>query len=107
IRVPTDIGGAYDLANSDRYQFQFWAVGLVKAQPLGGQAGSKEGKKGADAGIDGVIPFKEEKTNKFKRVLVQVKSGNVSVRDIRDLVGTVQREESHGAAMGVFITLKK
>lgn len=37
-------------------------------------------------------------TGKLKRVLVQVKSG-----DIRDLVGTVQREN---AAIGVFITLE-
>ena len=34
---------------------------------------------------------------------MQVKSGKVSVRDIRDLVGTVEREK---AAIGVFITLK-
>ncbi len=36
-------------------------------------------------------------------VLVQVKSGHVRSGDIRDLVGTVQREN---AAMGVFITLE-
>lgn len=40
---------------------------------------------------------------KPKRVLVQVKSGHVNPGDIRDLVGTVQREQ---AAIGVFITLE-
>ncbi len=40
---------------------------------------------------------------KPKRVLVQVKSGHVKSGDIRDLVGTVQREN---AAIGVFITLE-
>ena len=36
-------------------------------------------------------------------MLIQVKSGHVKSGDIRDLVGTVQREN---AAMGVFITLE-
>ena len=37
-------------------------------------------------------------------MIVQVKSGHVKSGDIRDLVGTVDRE---GAAIGVFITLEK
>ena len=41
---------------------------------------------------------------KTERVLVQVKSGKVKSGDIRDLVGTVEREK---AAIGVFITLEK
>jgi len=36
-------------------------------------------------------------------VIVQVKSGKVSSRDIRDLRGTIERED---AAIGVFITLE-
>jgi site-specific DNA-methyltransferase (adenine-specific) len=39
-----------------------------------------------------------------KRVLVQVKSGHVKSGDIRDLIGTVQREQ---AAIGIFITLEE
>lgn len=100
---PEDLGGAQDLAKRDRYQFQWWALSLVRAKPLGGQEGSKEGKKGADKGIDGVITFLDDNTGKPKRVLVQVKSGHVKSGDIRDLVGTVQREN---AAIGVFITLE-
>ncbi|MDQ2806486.1 MAG: restriction endonuclease [Chloroflexota bacterium] len=38
------------------------------------------------------------------RVLVQVKSGHVKSGDIRDLVGTVDREK---AAIGVFVTLEE
>lgn len=49
-----------------------------------------------------VSTFIDHNTGKTKRVLVQVKSGHVNSGDIRDLVGTVQREQ---AAMGVFITL--
>ncbi len=100
---PTDYGAAKKLAQDDRYQFQWWALSLVKAKPLGGQEGSKTGKKGSDKGIDGVISFIDDHTGKPKRVLVQVKSGHVKSGDIRDLVGTVQREN---AAIGVFITLE-
>ncbi len=33
--TPKDIGGARDLANRDKYQFQWWAVSLVDAVPQG------------------------------------------------------------------------
>ena len=101
---PEDIGAARQLAQDDRYQFQWWALSLVRAKPLGGQEGSREGKKGSDKGIDGVINFIDDNSGKLKRVLVQVKSGHgVKSGDIRDLRGTVEREK---AAMGVFITLE-
>lgn len=103
IGEPEDISAAKQLAQDDRYQFQWWALSLVRAKPLGGQDGSKQGKKGSDKGIDGVVNFIDDATGKPKRVLVQVKSGHVKSGDIRDLVGTVEREN---AAMGVFITLE-
>src|SRR5690606_25796918 len=34
--VPTDFAGASDLALRDKYQFQFWALSLVGAQPYQG-----------------------------------------------------------------------
>lgn len=100
---PEDVGAARQLAQDDRYQFQWWALSLVKAKPLGGQAGEKKGKKGTDRGIDGVINFVDDAGGRPKRVLVQVKSGHVKSGDVRDLRGTVEREE---AAIGVFITLE-
>jgi DNA modification methylase len=101
---PPDLGAARYLALNDRYQFQWWALSLVKARPLGGQdSNSNVGKKGSDKGIDGIITFIDDGSGKPKRVIVQVKSGKVSSRDIRDLVGTIQRE---GAAIGLFITLE-
>jgi DNA modification methylase len=100
---PRDMAAAKQLAQDNRYQFQWWALSLVQAKPLGGQEGSKSGKKGSDKGIDGVITFIDDAYAKPKRVLVQVKSGHVKSGDIRDLVGTVQREN---AAIGVFITLE-
>jgi site-specific DNA-methyltransferase (adenine-specific) len=114
---PEDLGAAKQLAHDDRYQFQWWALSLVRARPLtpgpspGGRrvarsAGVREkttGKKGKDTGIDGVITFVDDATDKPKRVLVQVKSGHVKSGDIRDLRGTVERE---GAVIGLFITLE-
>jgi len=103
IGEPEDGGAARQLAQDDRYQFQWWALSLIRARPLGGQDGSKVGKKGSDKGIDGVINFIDDNAGKAKRVLVQVKSGHVRSGDIRDLRGTVEREN---AALGVFITLE-
>lgn len=102
IGEPVDAQSAQQLSVDDRYQFQWWALSLVQARPLGGDAGSKRGKKGADKGIDGVINFMDGAKGETQRVIAQVKSGHVSSRDIRDLAGTIWREK---AAMGVFITL--
>lgn len=103
IGEPEDVGAARQLASDDRYQFQWWALSLVRAKPLGGQEGGKTGKKGSDKGIDGVINFIDDSSGKPKRAIVQVKSGKVKSGDVRDLKGTVERE---GAALGVFITLE-
>ena len=51
---PTDLGGARQLAENDKFQFQHWALSLVHARPL------KEGDgKGADRGVDGLLYFYE------------------------------------------------
>lgn len=101
IGEPEDVGAARQLAQDDRYQFQWWALSLVKAKPLGGD--DKSGKKGSDKGIDGSINFIDDASGKPKRVLVQVKSGKVKSGDVRDLRGVVEREQ---AAIGVFISLE-
>jgi site-specific DNA-methyltransferase (adenine-specific) len=102
---PEDVSGATQLAHDDRYQFQWWALSLVQARPLGAESATgKQGKKGSDKGIDGVINFIDDAAGKPKRAVVQVKSGHVKAGDIRDLHGTVDRE---GAAIGVFITLEE
>jgi site-specific DNA-methyltransferase (adenine-specific) len=102
IGEPEDVPAAYQLAQDDRYQFQWWALSLVKARPLG-ETGGKQGKKGSDKGIDGIITFIDDHTGKAKQILVQIKSGKVKSGDIRDLRGTLDRENG---AMGVFITLE-
>ena len=50
IGEPTTPNEAATLAEEDKYQFQWWALGLVGARPV-------EQKKGADHGIDGKILF--------------------------------------------------
>jgi len=95
IGEPADLAGAKALAHQDRYQFQWWALGLIGARPLG------EKKKGADKGIDGVIHFIDEVSGKPKRVVVQVKSGHVAVNAVRELE-TVAKND----AIGVLITLE-
>ncbi len=94
IGEPTDYAGAAQLAAEDKYQFQWWALGLVGARPA-------EQKKGADRGIDGRIYFHdEERGGQTKQVLYSVKAGGVQVSQVRDFRGTIEREE---AEMGVFI----
>ena len=97
IGEPEDLSGAKELAALNRYQFQWWALSLIDARAYGDK------KKGADSGIDGYIYFMDAK-NEYKKIVVQVKSGKVSVKDIRDLGHVIEREN---AAMGIFITLEE
>lgn len=101
---PRDLGAARQLASDNRYQFQWWALSLIEVRPMGARTGSKQGKQGADQGVDGVITFLDTTDGKAKRAIVQVKSGKVGVRDIRDLIGTFEREK---AQIGIFITLEE
>ena len=95
---PQDVGSARALAEQDRFQFQFWAVSLLEAQPQDQQ------RRGADRGIDGVIHFVDGPRQTLHRMVIQVKSGRVSSPDIRDLKGVVEREK---AALGLFISLEE
>lgn len=94
--VPKDHAGARNLAERDKYQFQFWALSLVNAQPY------KAGKKGADGGTDGLIFFQDDK-GAAKKIVVSVKGGESVTRTmIADLKNTVEREK---AQLGLFVTL--
>jgi site-specific DNA-methyltransferase (adenine-specific) len=101
---PVTLADAQHLALQDRYQFQWWALGLLPAYPYGGQGDSKQSKKGSDKGIDGIMTFRDSGDLHEKRIIVQVKSGKVSSRDLRALSGTIEREKN--AVLGVFITLE-
>lgn len=94
---PKDEASAEALALQDRYQFQWWAVGLVDGRP------AQDKKKGKDTGIDGYIYFFDDNSGTAKKIIIQVKSGNVKSGDIRDLKGVLEREK---AQIGAFVTLK-
>ncbi|HLG30089.1 MAG TPA: DNA methyltransferase [Candidatus Brocadiales bacterium] len=94
---PEDLAGAKELALQNRYQFQWWALSLIDIRPYGDK------KKGADTGIDGISYFMEGK-DEYKKIIAQVKSGNVSVKDIRDFCHVLDREN---AERGIFVTLEQ
>jgi len=96
IGEPTDVAGAAQLAEENKWQFQYWALGLVGARPAEGI------KKGADRGIDGRLYFHDDNTGTSKQIIFSVKGGqNISVAEVRDLRGVLEREK---AEIGVYIS---
>jgi adenine specific DNA methylase Mod len=82
--TPKDLESAADLAKRDKYQFQWWAVSLVEAQPYQGK------KKGADTGIDGLKFFRDNDQKEARKIVVSALNA-VRVRE--------------NAEIGLFITL--
>jgi site-specific DNA-methyltransferase (adenine-specific) len=96
IGEPVSLPDAQALAESDPYQFQWWALGLVGARPV-------EGKKGADKGIDGRLYFHDE-PKATKQIIFSVKAGTLHATYVRDLRGVVEREQ---AQIGVLISMER
>jgi site-specific DNA-methyltransferase (adenine-specific) len=95
IGEPTTTEDAAALAESDKYQFQWWALGLVGARPV-------DQKKGADKGIDGRLYF-HDGSEKTRQVIISVKGGKLKATDLRDLRGVIDREK---AEIGVLISFE-
>ena len=84
------------LAEQDKFQFQWWVLGLVGAR-------SVEQKQGADHGIDGTILFPDDlKAAQPEQIIIQVKGGKAGVDHVRDLRFVSEGEH---AAMGLLVTL--
>lgn len=100
--IPKDMKSAIALANRQddrtRKEFEKWSV-----LTYSNNRATINQKKGADRGIDGFAYFLEEGEG-HRKIVLQVKSGKVTSRDIRDLYGTMTREK---AAMSIFITLQE
>jgi adenine specific DNA methylase Mod len=90
--TPRDLASAVDLAERDKYQFQWWVVSMVDALPFGGK------KKGADGGIDGIIYFNDldPATEKMKthRAIISVKGGKPGVTMVETLAACIEREKA-------------
>ena len=95
--VPKDLASARALARQNRFQFEWWALGLAEARP------ARDRRKGADRGVDGHLYFFDDYSGKAKKIVVQVKSGAVGVAHLRDLKGVLEREK---AQIGALITLE-
>jgi len=95
---PKDLESARALAEQNRYQFEWWALGLVDARP------AQDKRKGADSGVDGYINFFDDNSGKAKTIVVQVKSGHVNRSHIATLKGDMDREK---APIGIFVTLEE
>lgn len=98
IGTPKDLDAARDLATRDKYQFQWWAVSLVEAQPFQGK------KKGADTGIDGVKFFRDLDRKEVRKIVVSVKGGGIKPDDVRALNHVREREK---AEIALFISLEQ
>jgi DNA modification methylase len=92
--LPKDIGSAraLALAPQGRMHFQDWVIETL----LGGVANEK---KTGDGGYDGYTTLEVDKGKK-EIVLIEVKSGNVGITQLRSFAKTVQQQK---AAAGVFV----
>lgn len=96
--TPKDLDAARDLADRDKYQFQWWAISLVEAQPFQGK------KKGADTGIDGLKFFHDVDKAGARKIVVSVKGGGLKADDVRALNHVREREK---AEIAILVSLEK
>lgn len=100
IGEPVSVSGAEELAAADPYQFQWWALGLVKARPA-------EQKKGADKGIDGRLYFHDDRAGTTRQIIFSVKAGKTGRAHVHELRGVLEREAGAGAVIGVLISMQQ
>jgi len=90
---PTTVDGAAELAKTNAFEFQNWALGLVGARR------SAQPKKGADKGIDGRLFFKYGPEDKHKQIVISVKAGQLHATYVRDLRGVLEREQAEAGVL--------
>ncbi len=90
--IPKTAESAIEMWNKDPFQFQRWSVEMVD--------GFVSAKKTGDGGVDGNIYFMHN--GKVETMLISVKGGqNISIKDIRDLRGTLEKTQS--AMAGIIV----
>jgi DNA modification methylase len=95
---PESVEDAETLAREDPYQFQWWAVRRLGAVEV-------EHRKGADRGIDGRLILRSmTRDGRFPQAIISVKAGKPGPAHVRDLRGTLERED---AEIGVLVTMRE
>jgi hypothetical protein len=85
--LPADLAAAHDLFARDHFEFERWAVSLVRGTP--------NKKQVADKGRDGIVRYYKGKREKPGQIVVSVKGGKqLSPTMVRDLGGTVAQDDS-------------
>jgi len=97
IGIPQDLPSAERLFQLNPFQYECWVLSTVGAR-------TAREKRGADRGIDGVMNLRDEYSGEYRKIILQVKGGHVTVSQIRDLKGVLEREK---AELGAFLTLKR
>jgi site-specific DNA-methyltransferase (adenine-specific) len=95
---PKDIDSAKMLAReteNGRRGFQEWVIEVLLH-------GIDNPKKTADGGYDGYLTYNTEKGKEF--VLIEVKSGNVNVKNMREFIQVVTKQN---AAAGIFVCFEE
>jgi site-specific DNA-methyltransferase (adenine-specific) len=93
---PESVEDAIQLAEEDKYQFQWWAVRRLGAREI-------DYKKGADERIDGRLVLRAERSgDRLPEAIISVKAGRTSgPRHVSELRGVIEREN---AEIGVLVT---
>ncbi|MDR0790430.1 MAG: restriction endonuclease [Bacteroidales bacterium] len=100
--IPKDMASVKALIEKDplRKEYEIWAI-----MTYSNNRAIPNEKKGADRGIDGKMYITTSLSPKEQKpILFSVKSGHVSVAQIRDFIHVIDREK---AAAGVFITYEE
>ena len=92
---PRSVDDARALFDQSPFQFESWAVTRVGGQPY-------RSTGGGDTGIDGYLYFQDYE-KKYHKVIIEVKGGKYSPRDVRALAAVMSREN---APLGVLIAMK-
>ena len=83
---------------NNRFKLEYWVNSLLRAVP------NKKQRK--DGGVDGTLFFRETPNGSLNnKVLIQVKTGKVGVRDVRELLGVMDSDDF--AHIGYLVCLEK
>ena len=102
---PVSLPDAEALAQKDKFEFEKWVCGEIGAEGMYHAPGSR----GADGGVDGVIPFyfagPNQRQPELVYSIVQVKGGRVHPDNVKALSSTIKQHQDGGSnsICGVFV----